>query len=119
VFTGYYHKPENAAYLRQQGVLLPYGKHDHHRRKAMPADLDAAVIAAWRASGSSPPLFRKTSCGVAYAHKVPDYNGHWGVREICDICPAGSSSAAPATTASQRQRTWIACSPCSATGLRT
>lgn len=88
VFTGYYHKPENAAYLRAQGVPLPYGEQDHHRRKAMPADLDAAVVAAWRASGISTPLFRKTSCGVAYAHRVPDYNGHWGVREICDICPA-------------------------------
>ena len=88
VFTGYYHKPENATYLRAQGVLLPYGEQDHHRRKAMPADLDAAVIAAWRASGIATPLFRKTSCGVAYAHGVPDYNGHWGVREICDICPA-------------------------------
>jgi hypothetical protein len=54
----------------------------------MPADLDAAVIAAWRASGISTPLFRKTSCGVAYAHAAPDYNGHWGVRELCDICPA-------------------------------
>lgn len=21
-------------------------------------------------------------------HAAPDYNGHWGVREICDICPA-------------------------------
>jgi DNA repair photolyase len=88
VFTGYYHKPENAAYLRAQGVLLPYGEQDHHRRKAMPADLDAAVIAAWRASGIATPLFRKTSCGVAYAHGVPDYNGHWGVREVCGICPA-------------------------------
>ncbi|MDM4723418.1 hypothetical protein QTQ03_28925, partial [Micromonospora sp. WMMA1363] len=36
----------------------------------------------------STPLFRKTSCGVAYAHEVADYNGHWGVRELCDICPA-------------------------------
>ena len=53
----------------------------------MPAELDAAVIAAWRASGIGTPLFRKTSCGVAYAHAAPDYNGHWGVREICDICP--------------------------------
>jgi DNA repair photolyase len=88
VFTGYYHKPENAAYLREQGVPLPYGEDDYHRRKAMPAELDAAVVAAWRASGITTPLFRKTSCGVAYAHAAPDYNGHWGVREICDICPA-------------------------------
>jgi len=29
VFTGYYHKPENAAYLRAQGVPLPYGEHDY------------------------------------------------------------------------------------------
>jgi DNA repair photolyase len=88
VFTGYYHKPENAAYLREQGVPLPYRDDEYHRRKAMPAQLDAAVIAAWRASGITTPLFRKTSCGVAYAHAAPDYNGHWGVREICDICPA-------------------------------
>lgn len=87
VFTGYYHKPQNDAYLREQGVTLPYGQQDYHRRKAMPAELDAAVIAAWRASGIGTPLFRKTSCGVAYAHAAPDYNGHWGVREICDICP--------------------------------
>lgn len=33
-------------------------------------------------------MFRKTSCGVSYAHGIADYNGHWGVREICDICPA-------------------------------
>ncbi|MDQ2873301.1 MAG: hypothetical protein M3Y33_00090 [Actinomycetota bacterium] len=52
------------------------------------AQLDAAVIAAWRDSGISTPLFRKTSCAVAYAHSAPDYNGHWGIREICDICPA-------------------------------
>jgi DNA repair photolyase len=88
VFTGYYHKPENAAYLREQGVPLPYSEDDYHRRKAMPAELDAAVIAAWHASGITTPLFRKTSCGVAYAHNAADYNGHWGVREICDICPA-------------------------------
>jgi DNA repair photolyase len=88
VFTGYYHKPENAAHLHAQGVPLPYSEQDFHRRKAMPAELDTAVVAAWRASGISTPLFRKTSCGVAYAHASPDYNGHWGVREICDICPA-------------------------------
>ena len=34
------------------------------------------------------PLFRKTSCGVAFAHGIADYNGHYGIREICDICPA-------------------------------
>lgn len=36
---------------------------------------------------ASTPLFRKTSCAVAYAHGLPDYNGHYGIRELCDICP--------------------------------
>ncbi|BCB88869.1 radical SAM protein [Phytohabitans suffuscus] len=87
VFTGYYHKPENADYLRDLGVDVPYAD-EYARRKVMPGELDGRVVAAWRASGIATPLFRKTSCGVAYAHAAPDYNGHWGVRELCDICPA-------------------------------
>ena len=87
VFTGYYHKSENATFLRELGVSVPYAD-DYARRKVMPHDLDRRVVAAWRESGISTPLFRKTSCGVAYAHNSPDYNGHWGVAELCDICPA-------------------------------
>jgi DNA repair photolyase len=86
VFTGYYHKEENAGFLRSLGVEVPY-EEDYNRRKVMPAELDTKVVAAWRASGISTPLFRKTSCGVSFTHQVPDYNGHWGVRELCDICP--------------------------------
>ncbi|MEU7174565.1 hypothetical protein ABZ949_24115 [Micromonospora tulbaghiae] len=86
VFTGYYHKEENAAYLRALGVEVPYAD-DYARRKTLPAEVDALVVGAWRDSGITTPLFRKTSCGVAFVHGVADYNGHWGVREICDICP--------------------------------
>ncbi|MGH9211722.1 MAG: radical SAM protein [Acidimicrobiales bacterium] len=86
VFTGYYHKTHNATFLQSLGVEVPYGD-DYQRRKMLPADLDARVTAAWRASGITTPLFRKTSCGVTYAHQVPDYNGHWGIPELCDICP--------------------------------
>jgi len=46
--------------------------------------LERRVLAAFDAST---PLFRKTSCAVAYAHGLPDYNGHYGIRELCDICP--------------------------------
>ena len=88
VFTGYYHKPENYQYLSSLGVELPFGPEDYHRRKTMSDELDAEVVAAWRASGIATPLFRKTSCGVAYAHRAADYNGHWGVPGLCDICPA-------------------------------
>jgi hypothetical protein len=72
VFTGYYHKAENAEYLRGLRVEVPYID-DYARRKTMPRDLDARVVAAWRDAGISTLLFRKTSCGVAYAHGTPDY----------------------------------------------
>ncbi|GGM23389.1 hypothetical protein ACFFX1_10570 [Dactylosporangium sucinum] len=88
VFTGYYHQEANDAYLRSLGVELPFGPDDYHRRKTMSDELDATVVAAWRASGINTPLFRKTSCGVGYAHGAADYNGHWGVPGLCDICPA-------------------------------
>ncbi|MEU0520863.1 hypothetical protein [Streptosporangium sp. NPDC006007] len=86
VFTGYYHKAENADYLRGIGVTVPYAD-EFNRRKVLPGELDATIITAWHESGITTPLFRKTSCGVSFAHTVPDYNGHWGVRELCDICP--------------------------------
>ncbi|MCM0674174.1 hypothetical protein NCC78_05630 [Micromonospora phytophila] len=87
VFTGYYHKPENAAYLRQLGVDVPYGE-DYARRKTLPREIDELIVSAWKASGITTPLFRKTSYGVSHAHGVADYNGHWGVNELCNICPA-------------------------------
>ncbi|HET6288754.1 MAG TPA: hypothetical protein VFG15_18655 [Amycolatopsis sp.] len=87
VVTGYYHKPENAEFITSLGVPLPYGIDDVARRKAMPAEIDEKVVAAWKKSGVSTPLFRKTSCGVSAVHGVADYNGHWGVNELCDICP--------------------------------
>jgi DNA repair photolyase len=86
VFTGYYHRPENAEHIARLGIPVPYA--DPARRKIMPSDLEARVIRAHRDSGIAVPLMRKTSCGVAFAHAESDYNGHWGVPEVCDICPA-------------------------------
>ncbi|MBB5869665.1 hypothetical protein F4553_003044 [Allocatelliglobosispora scoriae] len=53
-----------------------------------PAVLDDRVVAAWRRSGISTPLFRKTSCGVSFAHRTADYNDQFGIPTLCDICPA-------------------------------
>lgn len=88
VFTGYYHKQENYQHLTSLGVPVPFGPADFHRRKTMSDDLDARLVAAWRGSGIGTPLFRKTSCGVSYAHEAADYNGHVGIAGLCDICPA-------------------------------
>ena len=82
VFTGLFYRDQIADYYRANGLPEPY--QDTARRKIVPETLECRVLAAFDAST---PLFRKTSCAVAYAHGLPDYNGHYGIRELCDICP--------------------------------
>ena len=81
VFTGLFYRDEIAEYYKANGLPEPY--EETARRKIVPETLERRVLAAF--AGST--LFRKTSCAVAYAHGLPDYNGHYGIREICDICP--------------------------------
>ncbi len=82
VFTGLFYRDEIADYYKANGLPEPYD--DTARRKIVPVTLEQRVLAAFSDSSS---LFRKTSCAVAYAHGLPDYNGHFGVPELCDICP--------------------------------
>ncbi|MEU4803691.1 radical SAM protein [Actinosynnema sp. NPDC023587] len=82
VFTGLFYRNEIAEYYKANGLPEPY--EDTARRKIVPETLEARVLAVF---GSATPLFRKTSCAVAYAHGLPDYNGHYGIPELCDICP--------------------------------
>ena len=84
VFTGLFYRDEIATYYRDNGIPEPYG--DTARRKIVPETLEQRVLDAF-ADGKGGPLFRKTSCAVSYAHSLPDYNGHYGIRELCDICP--------------------------------
>jgi hypothetical protein len=84
VFTGLFFRDEIAAYYRSAGLPTPYT--ETARRKIMPETLEARVLAAFRQLGGG-PLFRKTSCAVSFAHGLPDYNGHVGIQELCDICP--------------------------------
>ncbi|HET9255589.1 MAG TPA: radical SAM protein [Pseudonocardiaceae bacterium] len=82
VFTGLFYRNEIADYYKARGLPQPY--EDTARRKIMPETLEQRVLAAF---DDRTPLFRKTSCAVSYAHELPDYNGHVGIRELCDICP--------------------------------
>jgi DNA repair photolyase len=84
VFTGLFFRDEIACYYRASGLPPPY--EDTARRKIMPQTLEQRVLDAFARLGGG-PLFRKTSCAVSFAHGLPDYNGHVGVRELCDICP--------------------------------
>jgi DNA repair photolyase len=82
VFTGLFHRSEIRDHFRASGVPDLYD--EIPRRKVLPRVLEERVLDAFEGV----PLFRKTSCGVAYAHGVPDFNGHYGLPDICDICPA-------------------------------
>ncbi|WP_244884215.1 radical SAM protein [Carbonactinospora thermoautotrophica] len=84
VFTGLFYRDEIAAYYRANGLPEPYG--ETARRKIVPETLEKRVLEAFR-TGNGGPLFRKTSCAVSFVHGEPDYNGHYGIRELCDICP--------------------------------
>jgi DNA repair photolyase len=82
VFTGLFYRDQIAAYYQANGLPEPYD--ETARRKIVPETLERRVLSAFADSTS---LFRKTSCAVSYAHGLPDYNGHVGIRELCDICP--------------------------------
>jgi DNA repair photolyase len=84
VFTGLFFRDEIAAYYQANGLPSPY--ESTARRKIMPETLERRVVAAFGDLGGG-PLFRKTSCAVSYVHGLADYNGHVGIRELCDICP--------------------------------
>ncbi|WP_122614519.1 radical SAM protein [Streptomyces sp. Tu 4128] len=91
VFTGLFFRDEIKAYYDDHGIPMPY--EDTARRKIMPEQAEQRILDAFdlhNAAGGTEwgTLFRKTSCGVAYAWGEADYNGHYGVRELCDICPA-------------------------------
>lgn len=82
VFTGLFHRSEIREHFRAAGVPDLYP--EVARRKILPRAIERRVLTAFVGK----PLFRKTSCGVAFAHGIADYNGHYGIREICDICPS-------------------------------
>ncbi|MFE3557247.1 radical SAM protein [Streptomyces sp. NPDC059193] len=89
VFTGLFFRDEIAAYYQENGLPSPY--EDTARRKIMPEQTESRILDLFRRPADSEepwgPLFRKTSCAVAYAHGLADYNGHFGIKELCDICP--------------------------------
>ncbi|CAM3758755.1 radical SAM protein [Kibdelosporangium persicum] len=104
VFTGLFYKDQIRAYYRDHGLPEPY--QEGARRKVFPEALEQRILAAARSrpDGGS-PLFRKTSCAVTYAHGVADFNGHYGIRELCDICPASQlQRCAKAWTRPQAQK---------------
>ncbi|MBY5361895.1 radical SAM protein [Rhizobium leguminosarum] len=81
VFTGVFYRDEIRDYFRQAGVPDLYEA--VARRKILPRETERRILDHFEGL----PIFRKTSCGIAYAHGVSDFNGHWGINELCEICP--------------------------------
>lgn len=85
VFTGLFYRDQIRDYYRSNGLREPYD--NGARRKVFPQLLEQRILARAGAGGVGSPLFRKTSCAVSHVHGAADYNGHYGIRELCDICP--------------------------------
>ena len=101
VFTGYYHKPQNAAYLHGQGVALPYGDRTTTAARPCPPNSTRRSIAAWRASGidhAAVPqdLLRRR----LRPRRVPTTTATGASARSATSAPTPSSTAAPTTTAS-------------------
>jgi DNA repair photolyase len=82
VFTGLFYRGQIADYYKANNLPEPYD--ETARRKIVPETLEKRVLSTFAGCES---LFRKTSCAVSFAHGEADYNGHYGIPELCDICP--------------------------------
>ena len=83
-FTGIFFRGEIKTFFEENNIQLPY--QEETRRKILPQALEKRILEKYDKYGGK-NLFRKTSCAVSYSLGMEDYNGHYGIREICDICP--------------------------------
>lgn len=85
VFTGLFFRDEIKQFFHENNIPELY--EETARRKILPHEMEQRILNIFKQRGVR-KIFRKTSCGVAFAHQVSDYNGHYCIKEICDICPA-------------------------------
>ncbi|GID03008.1 radical SAM protein [Pseudomonas sp. 008] len=90
VFSGLFYRKEIAQHYQSQGIPEPYTS--TARRKLLPLEEEQRLLRIYQSLAPDTPIFRKTSCGVAYAHHQPDYNGHFGITELCETCPSAQYS---------------------------
>lgn len=86
VFSGLFYREEIAKHYRENNILEPYI--ETARRKILPKNLEEKILSQFNNGDGRKILFRKTSCAVSHVHGMSDYNGHFGIRELCDICPS-------------------------------
>lgn len=84
-YTGLFYRQQQQQYFEKVAIEVPYDL--TQRRKILTSETEERILKLYKESKCSTPLFRKTSCAVTFAHELPDYNGHYGIPELCDICP--------------------------------
>ncbi|MEK8146340.1 radical SAM protein [Streptomyces sp. M10(2022)] len=96
VFTGLFFRDEIAGYYKAHGLPLPYD--DIARRKIMPEEAEHRILDYFfKPENSAAPwgaLFRKTSCGVAYAHGKPTTTATTASRSCATSAPRSRSHCA-------------------------
>lgn len=90
VYTGLTARQKIADYYAAAG--LPNPSHDTTRHPPTHKAAERRILDHFRTpentAAPSGTLFREISCSVAYAHGEADYNGNYGGRGLCRICPA-------------------------------
>jgi hypothetical protein len=85
-----FYRKDIADYYQAQGIPEPY--QSTARRKLLPLEEEQRLLRLYEGYATGTPIFRKTSCGVAFGHQQPDYNGHFGITELCETCPSSQLS---------------------------
>lgn len=98
-FTGLFMRHQMQTHFKAIGADDPYDA--TARRKILPEHVEQRAIAALKGL----PVFRKTSCAVAFAHGLADYNGHFGIAELCNICPEAQQKRCAANHVRPNQQT--------------
>ena len=101
-FTGLFYRPEQKTHFETEDILVPYGS--PQRRKILPLDVEQKILREHKRAGCTVPIFRKTSCAVCYLHNEPDYNGHYGIPNLCEICPLNQQALCSQYHAAPTQR---------------
>ena len=83
VFSGLFYRDSIKDNFVNNGIDEPYS--EAARRKILPTKTEESLIDDVK--GKIPNFFKKTSCAISFLHGLADYNGHYGIPEICDICP--------------------------------
>jgi DNA repair photolyase len=85
-FTGLFFRDKIKEYYTNNNLPLIYD--ESARRKILPHKIENRILEKLKSISDKGKLFRKVSCCLSSSRSISDYNGHYGISEICEICPS-------------------------------